>query len=76
MSPTPEADPKYLVDDMATYVVQVNGKMRGKFEMPKDKSQEELLEIIKGDERVSKYLTGEIRKVIYVPNKLLNLVVK
>ncbi|MCH9613675.1 MAG: Leucine--tRNA ligase [Chlamydiia bacterium] len=74
--PFPVADPKYLVDDVATYIVQVNGKMRGKFEMPKDKSQDELLEIIKQDERVAKYLTGEIKKVIYVPNKLLNLVVK
>lgn len=72
----PIADPAFLVDDTATYVVQVNGKMRGKFDLPKEKTKEELLALIKTDERVQKYLEGEIIKVIYVPNKLLNVVIK
>jgi len=56
--------------------VQVNGKFRGRWELPKGKSQEELLQIVKGDEKIAKYISGEIVKVIYVPNTLLNIVVK
>ncbi len=72
----PDADPALLVDSHATYVVQVNGKFRGRWELPKGKSEDEILELVKGDKRVSAHLTGEIVKVIYIPNKLLNIVVK
>ena len=74
--PFPQADPKFLLDETVTYVVQVNGKFRGRWDLPKGKSQEELMEHVKGEEKIAKYLTGEIVKVIYVPNKLLNIVVK
>ena len=74
-APFPKADPAYLVDSTAVYVVQINGKMRGKWELPKDKSEEELLTYVKEQPHIAKYLTGEIRKVIYVPNKLINIVV-
>jgi leucyl-tRNA synthetase len=73
-APIPSVNPQYLVDEVATYVVQINGKMRGRFELPKDKSEEELLAIVRRDPQIAKYLQGEISKVIYVPNKLLNLV--
>ncbi len=72
----PEADPKYLVEETATYVVQVNGKLRGNFELPKDQTQEEILKLAKADPKISKHITGDIVKVIFVPNKLLNLVIK
>jgi len=72
----PEADPKLLTEDSTVYVVQVNGKFRGKWELPKGKTEEELLEQMKGEEKIAKYLCGEIVKVIYVPDKLLNIVVK
>jgi leucyl-tRNA synthetase len=75
-APYPQADPKFLFDETVTYVVQVNGKFRGRWDLPKGKSEDELLEYAKGEERIAKYLTGEIVKVIYVPDKLLNIVVK
>lgn len=76
-APFPLIDPKFLEDDTVPYIIQVNGKMRGKWDLPKGKTQEEMLELIKDDERVRKYLeAGEIARVIYVPNKLLNVVVK
>lgn len=71
----PEADPKYLVVDQVIYVVQVNGKLRGQFELPKDKNQEEILALALANPQISKHVSGEIKKVIFVPNKLLNIVV-
>lgn len=73
--PFPKVDPKYLVDETATYVIQVNGRLRNSFELAKGKNKEELLSLAKEDPKVSKYLEGEIRKVIFVPDKLLNIVV-
>lgn len=74
--PFPKVDPAYLVEETATYVVQVNGKLRGSYELPKDQSRESLLSLAKAEPKIAKYLEGEIEKVIFVPNKLLNIVVK
>ena len=45
--PYPEVDAKYLEDPTITYVVQVNGKLRGRFELPKDQSQEIVVDAAK-----------------------------
>jgi len=75
--PFPEADDKYLHDETITYVVQVNGKVRGRFELPKDKPEQDVLEAAKGHAGIKKYIDGQtVQKVIFVPNKLLNIVVK
>ena len=73
--PWPSVDKKYLVQDQVTYVVQVNGKLRGHFLLPKDQNQDTIVSLAKSDERIAKYLTGEIKKIVFVPNKLLNFVV-
>lgn len=73
--PFPEADPFYLVQETVLYVVQINGRVRGKWEMPRDKEKEELLAFIQTQPQIAKYITGPIEKVIYVPNKLINLVI-
>jgi leucyl-tRNA synthetase len=75
-APFPEVDGKYLVDTSTTYVIQVNGKLRGSFDLPVDKSKDELISLAKAEPKIAKYLEGEIKKVIFVPNKLLNIVVK
>ena len=75
-APLPIVDPKYLVDDTATYVVQINGKLRGKFDLPKDRTEEEILRLARSQPEVTKHLQGEIVKTIFVPNKLLNIVLK
>jgi len=73
--PFPVAEEKYLQDDVVTYVVQINGKLRGRFELPKDRSQQEILEAARLHPHVSNYLENQqIEKVIFVPNKLLNIV--
>jgi leucyl-tRNA synthetase len=73
--PFPKVNPIYLEDTTVTYVIQVNGKMRGKWLLPKDKNQEELLSFIKTQPQIAKHIHGEIEKVIFVPNKILNLVI-
>jgi leucyl-tRNA synthetase len=73
----PAVEAKYLEDETITYVVQVNGKVRGNFDLPKDQPQEVVLEAAKLKEGVQRHLDGkEIVKMIFVPNKLINIVVK
>lgn len=75
--PFPKADEKYLHDATMTYVVQVNGKVRGRFELPKDQSQEVVLAAAKEHPGIVRYLDGQtVQKVVFVPNKLLNIVVE
>ena len=75
--PWPTYDPKYLVDDTVTYAVQVNGKLRGDFEISKDAGKEEAIAMAKEIEKVQKYLSeGEIKKEIFVPGKIVGFVVK
>ena len=72
----PVADEKAMIDDTKLVVVQVNGKVRGRITVPADATQEFVLEMAQQEPSVSKYLEEvSIRKVIYVPGKLLNLVV-
>ncbi len=56
----PEANPKYLQDDVVTYVVQVNGKVRGRLEMGRDQQQEAVIHAAQGDALVSRYLLSLI----------------
>jgi leucyl-tRNA synthetase len=75
-APIPPVDPQYLIDDTATYVIQVNGKLRGRLELPKDKTEKELMALIRKNPDMEKHLAGQIVKTVYVPNKLLNIVLK
>lgn len=73
----PIADEKYLQDDVLTYVVQINGKLRARLDLPKDQTKEAILELASKHPHVSTYLEGRtVNKVIFVPNKLLNIVVE
>ncbi|WP_428945544.1 leucine--tRNA ligase [Pantoea sp. FN060301] len=72
----PQADEAAMVEDSLLVVVQVNGKVRGKITVPADATQEQVQARAAQEHLVAKYLAGvTIRKVIYVPGKLLNLVV-
>jgi len=71
----PLVDPTYLIDSTTLYVIQINGKVRGKWELPKDKSQEEILAFIQTQPQIAKHLEGTIEKVVFVPNKLLSIVI-
>jgi leucyl-tRNA synthetase len=71
----PAVDESALVQDMITMVVQVNGKMRGKMDVAPNSDPEQLKEQARTMESVAKFITGEIKKEIVVPNKLVNIVV-
>ena len=75
-APFPKADPNYLIEEQVTYVIQVNGKFRAKWELPKGQTEQALLQTALQDKRIETSLAGEIVKVIFVPDKLLNIVVK
>lgn len=73
----PTWDESKLVEDEIEIVVQIKGKVRAKLMVAKDLSREELQEIALADEKVKAEIDGkEIVKVISVPNKLVNIVVK
>lgn len=75
-TPWPQVDESALVEDEKLVVVQVNGKVRGKVTVAADATEEQVLATAKADENVARFLEGvSVRKVIYVPGKLLNLVV-
>jgi leucyl-tRNA synthetase len=71
----PKADEKLIVDDMVTVVVQVNGKLRARLELQIDCDEEAAKKQALSDEKVISAIAGkEIRKIIVVPNKIINVV--
>jgi len=72
----PVADSAYLVDDLVTIAVQVNGKLRGTLEMPKDVAEAAAREAALDLDKVREVMAGKPpRKVIVVPNRIVNVVV-
>ena len=73
----PEYDESKCVDESVEIVVQVNGKIKAKLNIPADADKDTVLELAKNDENVKKAIDGmNIIKEIVVPKKLVNLVVK
>jgi leucyl-tRNA synthetase len=74
--PWPAFDPALTVEEQVTIAVQVNGKLRGTVQLPLGASQEDAQSAALAEPSVKRHLDGYVvRKVIFVPNKLLNLVV-
>ncbi len=73
--PWPEYSEDALVRDTVTVVLQVNGKLRGKFDVDASATKEQLEQSALTDPNVQKHITGlTVRKVIVVPGKLVNIV--
>ena len=73
----PTYDEEKTIEDNITIGVQVNGKLRGTIDIKKDALKEEVEELAKSNENVKKFTEGfDIVKVIVVPNKIVNIVVK
>lgn len=67
---------KYLVSDMQTIIVQVNGKVRAKLEISSETSEDEVKKAALADEKVAGLLAGkEPAKIIYVPGRLISIVI-
>jgi len=72
----PQADAGALKADMVTLVVQVNGKLRGRVEVPADAGDDAVIDAALGDPNVQKFIAGAaIKKRVVVPGKLVNIVV-
>ena len=73
----PEFDPSALVKDEVEIVVQINGKLKDKLSVPNNMDKAELEKVAMDSEKVQALLEGKtVVKVVVVPNKLLNIVVK
>ena len=71
----PELDESALVQDTREYVVQVNGKVRGKIQVPADADKQLVEQAAIGNDNVQKFIgDASIRKIIVVPNKLVSIV--
>lgn len=75
-TPWPDYDREAVVDDEALVVIQVNGKLRSKFTVPAGTDEETMKAISLADEKVLPFIEGkQVRKVICIPGKLVNIVV-
>ena len=75
--PWPDYDEALLVENTMEIPVQILGKLRGKIEVPTDSTREHILEAAKMDPKIASCLQGKtIVKEIYVPGKMVNLVIK
>ena len=74
--PWPQIDQDALMQQRLALVVQVNGKVRAQIDVAADSAQGDILSAAKSEENVARHLDGKtVRKEIYVPNKLVNIVV-
>ena len=75
--PWPVYDIEKTKEDIFTMIVQVNGKVRGKIEVSMDTSKEEMEALATSLDNVKKYIENkEIVKIVTVPKKLVNIVIK
>jgi len=72
----PGYDEKFVEDEETNIVIQINGKKRGLINTKKDTEENSLVNMIKKDEKISKYINGKIiKKQIFIKNKILNFII-
>ena len=72
----PQADEKLAEEEEVTYAIQITGKLRGTIVLPKDLTENQVMEQLKNHEIYIKYIGSENpKKVIFVPNRLVNIVI-
>jgi leucyl-tRNA synthetase len=71
----PSYDPALATEDTIEMPVQVNGKTRGKVQVEREAGQDAVFAAAMADAQIAKFVTGEPRKVIFVPGRMLNIVV-
>jgi leucyl-tRNA synthetase len=71
----PVFDAALAAEDLQTIAVQVGGKMRGTVQLPVGATQDDAFAAAMADVSIAKFVTGPPRKVVFVPGRLLNLVV-
>ena len=72
----PDINKKLLVEENINFVIQINGKKRGLIKANRNISENEILRLIKENTEINKYIKNqELKKKIFVPNKLINIIV-
>ena len=72
----PKFNEKLTIDDMVLFVIQINGKKRGLIQIERGANEDTLLRKILEDKNISKHLKNiEIKRKIFVPNKLMNIII-
>lgn len=72
----PKYDEKYLKEDTATVVIQINGKLRGQVQIEAGAGEASVVQMAQTDKKIAALLDGKsIKKTIYVPDKLINFVI-
>jgi leucyl-tRNA synthetase len=73
----PEVNQKYLLEEVSEIVVQVNGKKRGIISVAKNIEEQEIIDEIKNKKLIDKFLKiGQIKKTIYVKDRLINYIIE
>jgi leucyl-tRNA synthetase len=72
--PWPRFDAEKLLQEQVTIAVQINGKMRGTITIPNDLDEDSVVAYAKADPTLKDKIASDIKKVVYVPRKILNLV--
>jgi leucyl-tRNA synthetase len=76
MQSWPEIDEKHLEEEEVEIPVQINGKVRGRLKVNVDISEDEVRQKVLSEEAFSEYLgNGDIKRLIYVPGRIVNIVV-
>ena len=73
-SPWPKVDLQYLNDNQVILPIQVNGKRRGEIKISKSLSSKEVENLVLKHQNIVKFLTQTPKKIIYIPNKIINIV--
>ncbi len=76
LAPWPKADPAWLVEDQATVAIQVNGRLRATIELPRGSERAALEAAALAEANVARAIGDkQVRRVIVVPDKIVNVVV-
>ena len=74
-APWPKSDPALMTESTVTLPIQVNGKRRGEIEVEKTASKDDIEKLAIANDAVSSFLEGlEIKKIIVVPGRIVNIV--
>ena len=72
----PTINEELLIEKNVNFVVQINGKKRGLIKANRDMSESDLIKLIEENNEINKYFKGqELKKKIFVPNKLINIII-
>ena len=72
----PKVDKQLLIEENINFVIQINGKKRGLIKADRGISEEDLIYLIKKNVEINKYIKNqEFKKKVFVPNKLINIII-